>query len=180
MLVPAPGEVHPCIDDAAQTIDVRKEAAHGGGRRDQFAHTGAMAFDPEYRLVVGPPKAADYVRLRAESGLTPKTLEQAERAIAGTWFFLHAETGAGETVAMGRVIGDGGWYFLVADMATLPEHQGRGLGSAILDALLSEIRTNALPGAYVTLTADPPGRALYRSRGFEDVAPGRTGMHLLG
>jgi GNAT superfamily N-acetyltransferase len=128
---------------------------------------------------VGPPAAADYVRLRAESGLSPKTMEQAERAIAGTWFFLHAESTSGETVAMGRLIGDGGWYFLVADMATLPAHQGRGLGSTILDALLAEIRSQALPGAYVTLTADPPGRALYESRGFEDVAPGRTGMHLV-
>jgi GNAT superfamily N-acetyltransferase len=142
-----------------------------------------MPSDVDYRIVVGPPSAADYVRLHAESGLSPKTLEQAERAIAGTWFFLHAVTSAGEstaseTVAMGRIIGDGGWYFLVADMATLPAHQGQGLGSAIHDALLAEIRTQALPGAYVTLTADPPGRALYESRGFEDVAPGRTGMHL--
>jgi GNAT superfamily N-acetyltransferase len=138
-----------------------------------------MLSGSEYRLVVAPPAASDYVRLRAESGLSPKTIDQAERAIAGTWFFVHAETLSGETVAMGRVVGDGGWYFLIADMATLPAHQGRGLGSAILDALMAKIRTEALPGAYVTLTADPPGRALYESRGFEDVAPGRTGMHLV-
>jgi hypothetical protein len=28
---------------------------------------------------------------------------------------------------MGRVIGDGGWYFHVVDMAVLPEHQRRDL-----------------------------------------------------
>ena len=80
---------------------------------------------------------------------------------------------------MGRIVGDGGWYFLIADMATLPEHQGKGLGSAVLDSLLDEIRTQAPQGAYVTLTADPPGRRLYESRGFSDVAPDRTGMHLV-
>lgn len=80
---------------------------------------------------------------------------------------------------MGRVIGDGGWYFLVADMATLPDHQGRGVGGAVLDALLDDIRTHAPEGAYVTLTADPPGRGLYESRGFMDVAPARTGMFLI-
>jgi len=33
---------------------------------------------------------------------------------------------------MGRVIGDGGWYFHIVDMAVLPEHQRRGLGDAVL------------------------------------------------
>ena len=80
---------------------------------------------------------------------------------------------------MGRVVGDGAWRFLIADMAILPEHQGRGIGGAILDALLAHITEHAPPGAYVTLTADPPGRRLYEQRGFVDVTPGRTGMHLV-
>ena len=80
---------------------------------------------------------------------------------------------------MGRIVGDGGWYFVVADMATLPDHQRRGLGRAILTALLEEVRASAEPGAFVTLTADPPGRRLYESLGFEDVAiANETGMRL--
>lgn len=139
-----------------------------------------------------PPTADEYRRLRAVSGLSPKSAGQAEGAIAGTWTWRTVRLGpdarghdgadvddAGEAVAMGRVIGDGGWYFLVADMATLPEHQGRGLGKAVLRSLLAEIRERAEPGAYVTLTADPPGRRLYEAHGFEDVAPARTGMSLL-
>lgn len=80
---------------------------------------------------------------------------------------------------MGRIVGDGGWYFLIADMATLPGHQGKGLGGSLLDSLLADIRDRAPEGAYITLTADPPGRKLYASRGFVDVAPNRTGMHLI-
>lgn len=41
---------------------------------------------------------------------------------------------------MGRLLGDGGWYFHVIDMAVLPEHQCRGLGDAILSALLDRAR----------------------------------------
>ncbi|WP_254678037.1 GNAT family N-acetyltransferase [Agrococcus sp. SGAir0287] len=136
-----------------------------------------------YRMLLEPPTVDEYRRLRAVSGLSPKTAGQAEGAIAGTWTWrtvrLAGAGGAGPAVAMGRVVGDGGWYFLVADMATLPEHQGRGLGKAVLRSLLAEIRERAEPGAYVTLTADPPGRRLYEAHGFEDVAPARTGMSLL-
>jgi len=106
-------------------------------------------------------------------------MEQATAAITGSWTFRHVLDPDGNVVGMGRIVGDGGWYFLIADMATLPAHQGRGIGSAILDSLLEQIRTDAPPGAYITLTADPPGRRLYETRGFVDVAPHRTGMHLV-
>lgn len=134
-----------------------------------------------YSLHTGPPSVTEYRRLRAASGLTPVSQAQAQKAIPGTWTFRHVRTstGTGGAVAMGRIVGDGGWYFVVADMATLPDHQRRGLGRAILTALLDEVRASAEPGAFVTLTADPPGRGLYESLGFEDVAiADETGMRL--
>jgi GNAT superfamily N-acetyltransferase len=70
---------------------------------------------------------------------------------------------------MGRIVGDGGWYFLISDMATLPEHQRKGLGDAILKRLLARIKSHAVPGmAYVSLSADPPGQKLYKKNGFVD------------
>jgi GNAT superfamily N-acetyltransferase len=87
------------------------------------------------------------------------------------------QTQSGQTVAMGRVIGDGGWYFLVADMATLPEHQKKGLGRAVLSALLDEITDRAPAGASVTLMADPPGQRLYEQLGFERPTNGSISMH---
>ena len=130
-------------------------------------------------ILSGPPTIDEYLALRAESGLMPKTAAQAEGVIANSWAFRHVRTAEGEAVAMGRVIGDGGWYFLIADMATLPAHQGRGLGQSILESLLEEIRMRAPGESYVTLIADPPGRKLYERLGFHDVAPDRTGMSML-
>ena len=82
----------------------------------------------------------------------------------------------GPPVGMGRVIGDGGWYLHVVDIAVLPEHQRRGLGDAILTALLDRIRAAAPGGAFVNLLADPPGRHLYERHGFTPTAPGSVGM----
>lgn len=144
---------------------------------------------PGYELVEGRPNAANYCVLRAATGLSPKTEEQARIALAGTWYMCYIThtkpitPGDGnpgtsfdssgepsEVVAMGRVIGDGGWYFIIADIATLPEHQRQGLGDAIMPNLLGRIRSHAPPGAFVTLLADPPGRRLYERHGFKETA----------
>ncbi|KAL8383529.1 hypothetical protein RB595_010638 [Gaeumannomyces hyphopodioides] len=69
---------------------------------------------------------------------------------------------------MGRIISDGGWYFHIADMAVLPEHQRQGLGVAIMRELLAYIEQNKpLEGVpNINLMADPPGIGLYKKTGF--------------
>jgi GNAT superfamily N-acetyltransferase len=130
-----------------------------------------------YRVADGPPALNDYLRLRERTGLTPKRPDQAEAALKGGWAAVHVVCEAdASTVGMGRVLGDGGWYFHVVDMAVLPEHQRLGLGDAILRALLEQIRRDAPPGAYVTLLADPPGRRLYARHGFAPTAPRSIAM----
>lgn len=125
----------------------------------------------DYRLVEGPPPLDDYLRLRRDSGLTPVRPDQAAGAIAGSWSACHVVDAAGSPVAMGRTLGDGGWYFHIADIATDPEHQRRGLGRLVLEWLIADVRERAPEGAYVSLIGDPPGQRLYRSLGLDDVAP---------
>jgi ribosomal protein S18 acetylase RimI-like enzyme len=132
-----------------------------------------------YRLIESPPGADEYLELRLRSGLSPKTREQASAALPGSWAACHVvHQASGQTVGMGRVIGDGGWYFHVVDMAVLSDHQRRGLGDAILRSLLDRIRADAPRGAYVNLLADPPGRRLYARHGFAETAPRSVGMAL--
>jgi ribosomal protein S18 acetylase RimI-like enzyme len=78
----------------------------------------------------------------------------------------------------GQIIGDGGWYFHVIDMAVLPQHQRRGLGDALLGALLADICNRAPADAYVNLLADSPGVRLYERHGFRATSPGSVGMAL--
>ncbi|MGH9074066.1 MAG: GNAT family N-acetyltransferase [Acidimicrobiales bacterium] len=65
---------------------------------------------------------------------------------------------------MGRLLGDGGWYFHVLDMAVLPEHQRRGLGNTILGALLGKIRDHVPAGC--------PWRCARRQRSDQSCAGG--------
>jgi GNAT superfamily N-acetyltransferase len=132
-----------------------------------------------YRLADGVPGPTDYCRLRETAGLSPKTAAQAEAVVPGTWYACHVvHEDTGEVVAMGRVIGDGSWYFHIADMATSPDHQRRGLGRLVLDRLVDEIRARAVDTPYVTLFADAPGRPLYARAGFVDAMPHSMGMRL--
>lgn len=129
-----------------------------------------------YRLVMTPSPVADDLHLSRSRAVT-KTEEQASAALPGGWAACHVvHESTGETVGMRRLLGDGGWYFHVIDMAVLTAHQRRGLGDAILKALIDQIRELAPAGTYVTLPADPPGRRLYERHGFTETAPGSVGM----
>lgn len=54
---------------------------------------------------------------------------------------------------MGRIVGDGALNFEIVDVAVDPEHQGKGLGRKIMEALLSWLEQQAPVGAYITLIA---------------------------
>ena len=125
-----------------------------------------------------PPRLAEYQRLRADAGLPAKTDAQAVGALRGSWAFGHVRA-AGRVVAMGRVIGDGGWYFTLADLATAPEYQGRGLGSRVLEWLLAQISARAPVDPYVTLLADPPARDLFERAGFRALGRHGSAVHMV-
>jgi GNAT superfamily N-acetyltransferase len=133
-----------------------------------------------YNFIPSPPPLEDYVQLRIVTGLTPKSHEQGEKALAGSWFTCHV-THSTETstkvVGMGRIIGDGGWYFHVVDMAVHPDHQKRGLGDLILAKMLEKIEDEAPGRPYISLIADPPGMKLYARHGFVETSTvGRKGV----
>jgi GNAT superfamily N-acetyltransferase len=108
--------------------------------------------------------------------MAPRPREGVERGLANTEYaavVVHGPTD--ETVAMGRVLGDGGAVFHVTDMAVHPDHQREGLGTAVMDALMAHVEANAAPGAYVNLMADVEG--FYERWGFEPVRPVSRGMY---
>jgi len=130
-----------------------------------------------YRLVVGTPDADTYRRLRRVSGLSEKSAEAAARGLPNT-LFAATIVWQGQTVGMGRVIGDGGCFYQITDMAVEPAHQGRGLGKMIMQALVEYLHREAPAGAYASLIADGPAKHLYAQFGFRDTAPASIGMAL--
>ncbi|KAF2093726.1 GCN5-like N-acetyltransferase [Rhizodiscina lignyota] len=135
-----------------------------------------------YEINTSPPSVQDYLALRQSSPtLTPINPSQAEAALHGSWHTIHIthQSDPSHAVAMGRIIGDGGWFFSIGDIVVLPSHQRKGLGDFIMSTLMEEIKKRApkgAPGAYVMLFAAPGARGLYARYGFRDTMPGNMGM----
>lgn len=73
----------------------------------------------------------------------------------------------GDLVGMGRVVGDGAFYFYVQDVAVHPDHQGRGVGRTIAEALTAQVRQIAPGHCFVGLFATPEAEGLYAALGWE-------------
>ena len=128
-----------------------------------------------YRIAHETPSVEDYIRLRREGGLGSFTEEAAKIGLAGSWFAVCVKDGE-RTVGMGRIIGDGGCFFQIVDIAVEPACRGKGLGKQIMAALVGYFKENAPQSAYVSLIADLPADRLYAQFGFKPVAPRSIGM----
>ena len=116
-------------------------------------------------LVARLPGIDDYRRMRASTGLSAKSAEASARGLANTTYGVSLLRD-GNVVGMGRIVGDGGCFHFVVDIAVDPQLQGRGLGKRIMDALDAWLRANAEPTAHVSLFADGNARHLYARYGF--------------
>ena len=126
-------------------------------------------------LVARLPSVDEYLHLREIAGLSPFSPEAARIGLPGSVFAVVIED-RGRAIGMGRIIGDGGCFFQITDIAVDPAWQGRGFGKRIMAALMDHVR-EALPDtAYVSLIADRPADRLYAQYGFADVGPRSIGM----
>ncbi|WP_426239089.1 GNAT family N-acetyltransferase [Pararhizobium sp. DWP1-1-3] len=128
-----------------------------------------------YSIVLRTPSTEEYLHLRAGAGLSPFTKEAASKGLLGTVFSALVLC-EGAAVGMGRLIGDGGCFFQVVDIAVHPAHQGRGLGKMIMKAIMAHIESQLPASAYVSLIADVPANTLYEQFGFKETAPRSLGM----
>lgn len=132
---------------------------------------------PAYSILHAIPSVVTYRYLRTAAGLSAKTVEAAERGLPNTLFAVQIICD-GVPVGMGRVIGDGGSFYQVVDIAVLPAHQGRGLGKMIMGAISDYIAREVPESAYVSLIADGEAYRLYEQFGFALTAPASQGMAL--
>jgi ribosomal protein S18 acetylase RimI-like enzyme len=129
----------------------------------------------EYSLSLEVPETVDHLHLRSAAGLTPFG-EAATRAGLPATFIGVVVRHDDQAIGMGRVVGDGGMFFQVVDIAVLPAHQGKGIGKAIMQALTEALAERITAPAYVSLVADGEAQHLYAQYGFEPVAPRSIGM----
>jgi len=129
-----------------------------------------------YTLEPTAPSPAAFVGLREAAGMAPRSLEAATRGLPNSLFAVrvrHRPTD--EVVAMGRIVGDDGAVYQISDMAVHPDHQGQGLGTAVMERLLEYLEETAPKTAYVNLIADVDG--FYEQFDFAETRPTSKGMY---
>lgn len=78
-------------------------------------------------------------------------------------------------VAMGRVVGDGAFFFHLQDVAVHPQHRRRSLGTMVVDRLQAQVTALAGGTAFLGLFSTPEAESLYQDAGLGP-RPGLIGM----
>ncbi|HDR9798701.1 TPA: GNAT family N-acetyltransferase [Burkholderia cenocepacia] len=132
----------------------------------------------EYIIHQEVPSVSTYIEIRLAAGLSRKSEQAATIGLKNGLFSVVAYSGS-TPVGIGRVIGDGGCFFEVVDIAVLPTHQKKGVGDLIMRALMNYIHDNAPPTAYVSLMANHGTPKFYERYGFQpSILPEKAGMFL--
>lgn len=129
-----------------------------------------------YAILEELPDPETFAALREAAGMAPRSREGLERGLPNSIYGVCAvHELSGDVVGMGRIVGDDATVYHVCDMAVHPDHQRRGLGTQVMEALEAYIEKTAPSGAYVNLMADVDG--FYERFGYEETRPASKGMY---
>lgn len=124
------------------------------------------------------PDVNDYIEIRLQAGLSRKSVEAATIGLKNSIFAVVVYAN-NVPIGIGRIIGDGGCFFEITDMAVLPEHQHKGVGTLIMKSLVTWLKENAPITAYVSLMADHGTPEFYAKFGFTKAElPKSSGMYM--
>ena len=93
------------------------------------------AFSLEHKL----PSAADFKALRDMAGWGDVSLSKARQTIANSLRGVSAYDGK-EAIGMARLIGDGVLNAYIQDVVIAPDYRGQGIGKALIQALIIDMR----------------------------------------
>lgn len=130
----------------------------------------------DFNISYNPPRPSEYINLRLEAGMSEKSQEAARIGLKNSLFAVTVYDES-TIVAMGRIIGDGGSFFQVVDIAVKPSYQGKGLGKLVMGELMEYLDKHTYDGSYVSLIADAPANKLYEQFGFDYTYPNSYGMY---
>ena len=77
----------------------------------------------------------EYLSIRRLVGWRTLSVEQAKKAIDNSLFIVKAIDDDGTVIGMGRIVGDGAVICYIQDLIVVPEAQGKGVGSMIVERL---------------------------------------------
>lgn len=122
------------------------------------------------------PQNQEYMDLKAVTGLPEVEISAIATALNRSVLSLLARDDNDRLIGMGRVVGDGAFYFQLVDIMVAASHLDQGVEEMIVSELLSRLAKIAPSGAEVTVITDVPGIKLYQHAGFKLLYPDRYGM----
>jgi GNAT superfamily N-acetyltransferase/uncharacterized glyoxalase superfamily protein PhnB len=131
---------------------------------------------PGLRLMHRPPTPAEHHALIEAVGWTGFTNpDAAATSVSQSLFSVVAEID-GTFVGMSRVTGDGQQFFYIMDVAVHPDHQGRGIGTALMNEIVDFVQRTAPPKALIGLFTGANRGSFYERFGFKGPDTGLYGM----
>jgi [ribosomal protein S18]-alanine N-acetyltransferase len=110
--------------------------------------------------VVQPPESRLYLIAEADGGVVGREIASGREAASGSAMAGYA----------GLMFVPGGTQADVLTIAVRQSYWGRGIGSALLDALITAARDRGCAEVFLEVRADNPrAHGLYRRRGFADI-----------
>lgn len=123
----------------------------------------------DFALVENQLSANDFIRLKIATGFRNRPIDQVERALKNDLLDEVAIVN-NEVVGMGRLVGDGVMYWYLQEIIVLPEYQGKGIGTGIVNYLLEYIKKHTENETFtsVGLTAAEGKTSFYERFGFQN------------
>lgn len=110
--------------------------------------------------------ADEYLQLRETIGWPLPDRKSVDTSLAQTLHSVCLES-AGNLVAYGRVVGDGGIYFYIQDIIVVPDFRGQGLADIVMIELINYIDKQAPKEAFVGLFSVKGIETFYEKYGFK-------------
>lgn len=132
----------------------------------------------DYEIREEIPSIEIYIATRLAAGLSRKSIQAASIGLPNSIYSVVVYF-SNEVIGIGRIVGDGGCFFEITDIAVLPEHQGKGVGRKIMEKLVHYLNSNAPDTAFVSLHADHNTPEFYKKFGFKLAElPKSSGMYM--
>lgn len=108
-----------------------------------------------------------FTSLRKTGPFKPYQDSDIEVAIKNSLYTVYVVDDNDEPIGMARIVGDGRIAFFIKDVVVTPQHQGKYVGTLIMEHLLAYIEAHCCDNAYVGLMSTPHKEGFYEKFGFQ-------------
>ena len=92
-------------------------------------------------IYINTLSVTDYNMLREAAGWGSIKANRAQTGLDNSAFLISAKHTDGRCIGMARVVSDGGYVVYISDVVVLPEFQGRGIGTKMMQLVMEYINS---------------------------------------